>query len=53
MFHKDGRVVWIHDEATMVRDERGMPRFSHGVMMDIPSANAGRSPSCSAPTTTN
>jgi diguanylate cyclase (GGDEF)-like protein len=28
-------VVWVHDEATMVRDDRGVPRFSHGVMMDI------------------
>jgi diguanylate cyclase (GGDEF)-like protein/PAS domain S-box-containing protein len=28
-------VVWVHDEATMVRDERGMPRYSHGVIMDI------------------
>ncbi|MGZ5292831.1 MAG: putative bifunctional diguanylate cyclase/phosphodiesterase [Actinomycetota bacterium] len=35
MFHKDGHVVWVHDEATIVRDGRGMPRFSHGVMMDI------------------
>jgi diguanylate cyclase (GGDEF)-like protein/PAS domain S-box-containing protein len=35
MFAKDGRVVWVHDEATMVRDERGMPRYSHGVIMDI------------------
>lgn len=35
MFHRDGHVVWVHDEATMVRDDRGIPRFSHGVMMDI------------------
>jgi len=28
-------VVWVHDEAMMVRDERGMPRYSHGVIMDI------------------
>ena len=35
MFHKSGHVVWVHDEATMVRDGRGMSRFSHGVMMDI------------------
>ncbi len=35
MFHKDGHIVWVHDEATIVRDDRGMPRFSHGVMMDI------------------
>ena len=41
MFHKDGHVVWVHDEATMVRDERGMPRFSHGVMMDISDRKRG------------
>ncbi len=35
MYAKDGRVVWIHDEATIVRDERGAPRYSHGVMVDI------------------
>ncbi|MEO8475688.1 MAG: EAL domain-containing protein [Actinomycetota bacterium] len=35
MFHKDGHIVWVHDEATIVRDDRGLPRFSHGVMMDI------------------
>jgi diguanylate cyclase (GGDEF)-like protein/PAS domain S-box-containing protein len=35
MFARDGRVVWVHDEATMLRDERGMPRYSHGVIMDI------------------
>jgi diguanylate cyclase (GGDEF)-like protein/PAS domain S-box-containing protein len=35
MFSKDGRVIWVHDEATMMRDERGMPRYSHGAMMDI------------------
>jgi diguanylate cyclase (GGDEF)-like protein/PAS domain S-box-containing protein len=32
---KDGGVVWVHDEATIVRDERGVPRYSHGVMVDI------------------
>jgi diguanylate cyclase (GGDEF)-like protein/PAS domain S-box-containing protein len=32
---KDGSVVWIHDEAVMVRDEEGMPRYSHGVMLDV------------------
>ena len=35
MLHRDGHLVWVHDEATMVRDGRGAPRFSHGVMMDI------------------
>ena len=41
MFHKDGRVVWVHDEATMTRDDRGMPRYSHGVMMDISDRKRG------------
>jgi len=35
MFARDGRVVWVHDEARMVRDERGAPRYSYGVMIDI------------------
>jgi diguanylate cyclase (GGDEF)-like protein/PAS domain S-box-containing protein len=35
MFAKDGRVVWVHDEATMEHDERGLPLHSHGVMIDI------------------
>ncbi|MEW6059152.1 MAG: PAS domain-containing protein [Actinomycetota bacterium] len=32
---KDGRVVWVHDEATLVRDENGAPRFWQGFMLDI------------------
>ena len=35
MFSKDGGVVWVRDEAVLVRDERGMPRYSIGTMMDI------------------
>ncbi|HEX7247081.1 MAG TPA: EAL domain-containing protein [Actinomycetota bacterium] len=35
MVHKDGHIVWVHDEATMVRDETGEGCYSHGVMMDI------------------
>ncbi len=35
LFTKDGRVVWVHDEGRMIRDERGMPRYSHGVLLDI------------------
>ena len=35
MFAKDGRVVWVHDAARVVCDDRGMPRYSHGVMIDI------------------
>jgi diguanylate cyclase (GGDEF)-like protein/PAS domain S-box-containing protein len=32
---RDGRVVWVHDEARMARDERGAPLYSYGVMLDI------------------
>jgi PAS domain S-box-containing protein len=32
---RDGRVVWIRDEAVLVRDEYGRPRFWQGVMYDI------------------
>ncbi len=35
MIARDGRVVWIQDEATLVRDERGEPRFWQGVLFDI------------------
>jgi len=33
--HRAGRVVWVHDRATMIKDERGNPRFWQGVMIDI------------------
>jgi len=32
MFAKDGRIVWIHDEAVLVRDEDGAPLYWQGVM---------------------
>jgi PAS domain S-box-containing protein len=32
---RDGRVRWIRDEAVLVRDEEGRPRFWQGVMFDI------------------
>jgi diguanylate cyclase (GGDEF)-like protein/PAS domain S-box-containing protein len=35
MFTKDGRIVWVFDQAVIVRDEQGSARYSHGVMMDI------------------
>ena len=31
----DGRVVWVHDQAVVIRDERGIPQFCQGVMFDI------------------
>jgi PAS domain S-box-containing protein len=32
---RDGRTVWIRDEAVLVRDEDGRSRFWQGVMYDI------------------
>jgi diguanylate cyclase (GGDEF)-like protein/PAS domain S-box-containing protein len=32
---KDGRTVWVHDEAVIVLDEQGMPKYWHGFMLDI------------------
>jgi diguanylate cyclase (GGDEF)-like protein/PAS domain S-box-containing protein len=34
-FAKDGRLVWIRDEATLVRSEEGSPLYWLGVQMDI------------------
>jgi PAS domain S-box-containing protein len=35
MVARDGRIVWFHDEAHLIRDERGEPLFWQGVMVDI------------------
>lgn len=35
MISKDGRTVWIHDQATLVRDDMGRPAFWQGVLLDI------------------
>src|SRR5215207_8388335 len=32
---RDGRVVWLKDEAVLVRDEEGRPRYWKGVQHDI------------------
>jgi PAS domain S-box-containing protein len=32
---RDGRVVWVHGEAQMVRDEAGQPLFLQGIAYDI------------------
>jgi PAS domain S-box-containing protein len=31
----DGRVVWIHDETTFLRDDQGKPVLVQGVMFDV------------------
>lgn len=35
MIARDGRVVWFRDQAVLVRDADGRPRFWQGVMFDI------------------
>ncbi|MEP7059888.1 MAG: PAS domain-containing protein [Actinomycetota bacterium] len=37
MLAKDGRVVWLHDESTVVVDQTGRPHRAQGVMYDITS----------------
>jgi diguanylate cyclase (GGDEF)-like protein/PAS domain S-box-containing protein len=41
IYRRDGRIVWVHDEARMFRDERGVPTFSLGVMIDITEIKRG------------
>ena len=35
MIHKDGRTVWIRDEAVLIRDEEGNPKFWQGYFVDV------------------
>ena len=35
MIARDGSVVWVHDEAHLVYDEEGVPKFWQGVFTDI------------------
>jgi len=35
MFARDGRTVWVQDEAVVVRGEDGTPQLLQGVMVDI------------------
>lgn len=39
LFAKDGRVVWVRDEAMLVSDDAGRPMFQQGVMVDITERN--------------
>ena len=32
---RDGRVVWLHEEAVVARDEAGKPLFWQGFMLDV------------------
>ncbi len=35
MVARDGRVVWVHNEAALIHDDASRPRFWHGLVMDI------------------
>jgi diguanylate cyclase (GGDEF)-like protein/PAS domain S-box-containing protein len=35
MIARDGRIVWARDEAVLVRDAAGRPRFWQGVVVDV------------------
>ncbi len=32
---RDGRVLWFQNQSRTIRDERGTPRHTHGLMLDI------------------
>jgi PAS domain S-box-containing protein len=33
--HKDGRIVWVADQAILMRRDDGLPRLFQGVMIDV------------------
>ncbi len=35
MLSRDGRVVWVHDEAVTVRDDDGRPLYVQGYFLDV------------------
>lgn len=41
---RDGRIVWIHDEAELVRGSNGQPLCWQGVMVDVTAQQAAASP---------
>lgn len=38
MVARDGRVVWVHEETDVVRDEEGGPLFAQGILLDVTEA---------------
>ncbi len=35
VLHPDGRTVWVHDEAALLRDESGVALYYQGILRDI------------------
>ncbi|MGZ5343259.1 MAG: sensor histidine kinase [Actinomycetota bacterium] len=42
MFARDGRVVWFHDEAVLIRGNDGSPLFWQGIMTDVTTRHRDR-----------
>ncbi|HSJ51860.1 MAG TPA: ATP-binding protein [Actinomycetota bacterium] len=42
MVGKDGRQVWVHDRAVLIRDDEGRPRLWQGVWIDVTDAERTR-----------
>ncbi|MBX6341222.1 MAG: PAS domain-containing protein, partial [Thermomicrobiaceae bacterium] len=40
LFHRDGHVVWVRDEAVLVYDEEGRPLYWQGILHDITARKA-------------
>ncbi|WP_332855402.1 hybrid sensor histidine kinase/response regulator [Duganella sp. S19_KUP01_CR8] len=38
---RDGRALWLRDQAELVRDEQGQPLFMQGIMIDITQTKLG------------
>lgn len=35
LYHKDGGLIWVRDQAVFIRNEEGVPLYIQGVIMDI------------------
>lgn len=35
MMRRDGHVIWVHDEAVLIKDETDQPLYWQGIMLDI------------------
>ena len=47
--NRTGGWVWVHDQAVVIRDEDGSPRFCQGVMFDVTRAKPGARSSSARP----
>jgi PAS domain S-box-containing protein len=42
MIARDGRLVWVREEASLLRDEAGAPKYWQGIYIDITDLNGPR-----------